>query len=226
MLRRSVEFPESRKTLRLIRRFGSRKRLLVALAWRPRHTCDARQQQWPYLVRLQLRRPKYFDSLIFDLCDYRGAFNYKTIQLLILVGLDTTKSYQRRIVFQRLSYIRWLNIRLLRLMITHKPWKSGLSNILCVYFQGEDRGKGREFRYHAVKLYLDAGVNVNVRDSSMWTPLHYAAEEDEPETMKLLLDAGAYVNIRDEDNHTPLWVAEQCYPNGESIKLLKAAGAV
>ncbi len=45
----------------------------------------------------------------------------------------------------------------------------------------------------SAKLLLDAGVDINVRNSFGNTPLHKARDA---ESTKLLLDAGADVNVR------------------------------
>ena len=56
----------------------------------------------------------------------------------------------------------------------------------------------------AVKQHLDAGTDVNAKDSARWTPLHYAAVRGHKEIVELLLASGADVNAKDESESTPL----------------------
>ena len=61
----------------------------------------------------------------------------------------------------------------------------------------------------AVKQHLAAGADVNVKDDSGWTPLHYAKDK---EIIELLIANGADVNAKDEGGKTPLdldrpWIA-------------------
>lgn len=54
------------------------------------------------------------------------------------------------------------------------------------------------------RLLIDAGSDVNAKDKSGWTPLHYAAVNGQVEIAALLLEAGADVNARNQGNETPL----------------------
>ena len=54
-----------------------------------------------------------------------------------------------------------------------------------------------------VKTLLDAGADLNARDESGWTPLHWAVWLSEtPAVVKTLLDAGADPNARTKDGLT------------------------
>ena len=56
----------------------------------------------------------------------------------------------------------------------------------------------------AVKEFLVAGTDVNVKDGWGWTPLHNAAWWGHKEIAELLLANGADVDAKDEDGYTPL----------------------
>jgi len=48
-----------------------------------------------------------------------------------------------------------------------------------------------------IRALLNAGANVEGRDVLGWTPLIYAALQDQPQTIRLLLDHGADAEARD-----------------------------
>ena len=56
----------------------------------------------------------------------------------------------------------------------------------------------------AVKEFLAAGTDVNVKGVFRQTPLHDAAAEDRKEIAELLIGKGADVNAKDQDDETPL----------------------
>lgn len=60
----------------------------------------------------------------------------------------------------------------------------------------------------AVKQHLSAGTDVNAKDESGWTPLHWAASKVHNKTAKLLIKAGADVNVVNKDGLAPLDYAE------------------
>lgn len=75
---------------------------------------------------------------------------------------------------------------------------------------------------HLIKI----GVDVNARDKSGWTPLHFAIRTKNALIAKLLLDAGADVDPVNNEGVSPL---HQCLiempRNLEAAELLLAAGA-
>jgi len=75
-----------------------------------------------------------------------------------------------------------------------------------------------------VVTLLDAGVNVNARNESGLTPLHFATSVGNADIIKLLIEAGANVNARSEDGDTPLHDAAR-YGNADIVKALLEAGA-
>ena len=77
-----------------------------------------------------------------------------------------------------------------------------------------------------VKMFLDKGVPVNVKDSWGDFPLLNAAKnKNNAESVKLLVDAGADVNMKKEEYlKTPLHDAAQ-YGLVEAVKILLAKGA-
>jgi ankyrin repeat protein len=57
-----------------------------------------------------------------------------------------------------------------------------------------------------------------------WTPLHFAADADDPELIRALVAAGADTNSRSIAGHTPLWCA--CNAGHlAAVRELLAAGA-
>ncbi len=75
-----------------------------------------------------------------------------------------------------------------------------------------------------IKMFLDKGVPVNVKDSWGRFPLLNAADEN-AESVKLLVDAGADVNMKEEEyKKTPLHDAAR-YGLVEAVKILLAKGA-
>ena len=68
------------------------------------------------------------------------------------------------------------------------------------------------------KLLIEAGADVNIKDTFQKAPLHYVKPK---ETIQLLLDAGADLNIQDYCGKTPLHYVKP----KETIQLLLDAGA-
>ena len=75
----------------------------------------------------------------------------------------------------------------------------------------------------AVKQHLDAGTDVNAKDSARWTPLHYAAFGGYKETAELLIAKGANVNVKRDNGETPLDAAIYG-KNPETADLLRKHG--
>jgi len=66
----------------------------------------------------------------------------------------------------------------------------------------------RGLRVKDVQRYLDAGGDIDHRDSKMrWSLLHFAAEDRNSEVARLLADRGADLAARDWNGWTPLHVA-------------------
>ena len=55
---------------------------------------------------------------------------------------------------------------------------------------------------------MSAGTDINTKDESGWTPLHWAASKVHNKTAKLLIKAGADVNVVNKDGLSPLDYAE------------------
>ncbi|MGD9639188.1 MAG: ankyrin repeat domain-containing protein [Alphaproteobacteria bacterium] len=93
-----------------------------------------------------------------------------------------------------------------------------------------------------LKILLDKGANINVKDKNGLGVLHFAADRINPdvstfnllfnkgslrgclESVKLLIAKGAYVNVKDKDGLTPLMIAAS-NNNKEIVKALIDAGA-
>jgi ankyrin repeat protein len=64
------------------------------------------------------------------------------------------------------------------------------------------------------------------RTPLMYTPLHFAAQEQHRDMAKLLIDRGATIDAQDHDGNTPLSNATfYSHGRGELIELLLEAGA-
>ena len=74
----------------------------------------------------------------------------------------------------------------------------------------------------AVKQHLDAGTDVDAKDTNGWTPLHIAVLNGQKETTEILIAEGADVNAGDKI--TPLHYAAQ-YGEMEIVELLISKGA-
>lgn len=77
-----------------------------------------------------------------------------------------------------------------------------------------------------IRHLIDVGVDVNARDSKMWTPLHFAVRTKNSLVVKMLLDAGAEVDAVNDEGISPLHqclLEQPC--NIEVAQMLLAAGA-
>jgi ankyrin repeat protein len=81
-------------------------------------------------------------------------------------------------------------------------------------------------RYTVLELLLQHGANVNARDRSGRTPLHWASgyADELPECMILLLEKGANLNAPDIKGRTPLQTAVR-YNAEQAVELLLKRGA-
>jgi len=87
------------------------------------------------------------------------------------------------------------------------------------------RKAAKEGNIEAVKQHLDAGTDVNAKDNSGWTPMHYvAAYSGHKEIAELLIAKGADVNAMRGGGGTPLHNAA-LGDHKEIAELLIAEGA-
>jgi hypothetical protein len=77
---------------------------------------------------------------------------------------------------------------------------------------------------YIVTLFLDAGINVNIRNPFGWTPLMAASGGNQRQIVKVLLDHGADVNMTTPQNETALYYAATM-ASQEVVSDLLAAGA-
>jgi len=75
-----------------------------------------------------------------------------------------------------------------------------------------------------VRMLLEAGAEVDVRDTDGKTALHYALRGG-AENIRVLLEFGADVNAQARNGYTPLtYLASQAAPDPEMVEVLQAAG--
>ncbi|KZL78694.1 multiple ankyrin repeats single KH domain (pfs domain-containing protein) [Colletotrichum tofieldiae] len=58
-----------------------------------------------------------------------------------------------------------------------------------------------------VKLLLEKGANIKIKDIDGWTPLNAASSKGHLEVVKLLLEKGADITVTNESGWTPLHTA-------------------
>ena len=75
----------------------------------------------------------------------------------------------------------------------------------------------------AVKQHLDAGIDVNAKTETGWTPLHHAAYWGHTKIVKLLIAEGADVNARTKGGVTPVDRADKSAESG-IVELLRQHG--
>lgn len=57
------------------------------------------------------------------------------------------------------------------------------------------------------KFAIDNGADINFRDQSGYSSLHFCALNKYPDLTDLLIEKGANINIRDEHGNSPIWTA-------------------
>lgn len=77
---------------------------------------------------------------------------------------------------------------------------------------------------HRVKMLLFAQVNPNEKNDEGFTPLYFAAQYLEPETLSMLIDKGAMVNLASTYNLTPLMAAAAA-GRADNVQVLLEYGA-
>ena len=84
----------------------------------------------------------------------------------------------------------------------------------------------RADKHEVLEILLDAGADVSQRGINDWTPLHYAASQDDVRAIELLAAKGADLNARTriDDGATPLEEAE-ILGKGAAVAALKRLAA-
>lgn len=92
----------------------------------------------------------------------------------------------------------------------------------------------KPWRVDVIRLFIEAGADVNAHDIWSRTPLHYTTQsdpyedeelEERKEGIKALIEAGADVNARTRDQETPLHLAAGMSSTEDIIRALVVAGA-
>jgi len=65
-----------------------------------------------------------------------------------------------------------------------------------------------EEQVNILRILVENGAKVNVKDMLNKTPLHYAAESGKSRCLPFLLQKGASIDIRDNHNKTALDLAQ------------------
>lgn len=100
------------------------------------------------------------------------------------------------------------------------PTKAGITPLMAAAGLGtkeEDttaRKKTEAEAIASIKLYLDAGVDVNTGDNQGDTALHGAAQKGWDQVVQFLVDHGAKLDVKDKKGHTPLDAANGLMGNG------------
>lgn len=94
-----------------------------------------------------------------------------------------------------------------------QPWKESESLFAAVHENDVDK---------AVQILNAPDCDVNMRNSTGMTPLHYAVDRGNVAMVQALLKFNADINAQDSDNQTPLVIAKIC-DYDEIIKVLTEA---
>ncbi|MCL4360800.1 ankyrin repeat domain-containing protein [Candidatus Dependentiae bacterium] len=107
-------------------------------------------------------------------------------------------------------------------IIKQKYAKDQLDRAILDAFITDGQGKiiGNLF---AINTLLDAGADIDSRNSFNQTPLHFAVRSQALKIIDLLIKRGASINSTDKAGETPLKYAE--FKGAEVIDILKKAGA-
>jgi ankyrin repeat protein len=81
----------------------------------------------------------------------------------------------------------------------------------------------QENRVDCVKMLVQKGADINLKDEFGWTPLHRTAVRGSTESARVLLEHGAVVNNTNEDGNTALDLATQ-WGHSETAAVIREAG--
>jgi ankyrin repeat protein len=94
------------------------------------------------------------------------------------------------------------------------PKKTSKDNVWSMLAKGDERAKN----------FFMGEVDVNARDANNRTPLHYAAEQNNPALATFFIAMGADVNAEDNDGETPLGICAE-RRGTRTAKVLASSGA-
>lgn len=80
--------------------------------------------------------------------------------------------------------------------------------------------------HQAVRLFVQAGFDLEARNTEGWTPLMIAAFFGHQDAAQILIEAGADIRARDKHGYSPIhWAALQGYTPVVALLLTKGSGA-
>ena len=84
----------------------------------------------------------------------------------------------------------------------------------------------KERRLEKAAEEIKNGEDINAQDINGWTPLHFAAQENDPKIAEYLISQGAKIDIVDVNGNTPLWVAAMnSYSGNQTVDVLVEFGS-
>lgn len=107
--------------------------------------------------------------------------------------------------------------------------KEPILHLALIYYEYYEYGYKKKNILNIIKLLLDAGVDIDIRNYFGTTPLIETIKEGYIDAIKLLIEYGADVNYADKEGKKPLYYAlnylKNYSENNEIIKLLVDEGA-
>ena len=154
-----------------------------------------------------------------------SSYGYEEMAILLIeegVGKDA-KSNKWDIALRKSAEMGYINA--VKLLLENGVNIKG-SNALVSAVAGARGYYDYNYNFEIINLFLEAGADINAKDSYGRTALMYACQfAGRVELIKLLLDSGADVNAKGVSGYTALYYAMRHNYNDEVIQLLIDYGA-